>query len=123
MIIGAELLLPGTSLANVLPALKYIPTWFPGGATQKKAAEIKKLTEEMKRIPIEYVKVAWFAELPIFLNVFDRNRNMSSPPSCQIFWRREFQLGRGGKRNAPSKSLPIWCTAVSSIHHYPPKPP
>jgi len=96
--ICAELLLPATSLVNIFHALKYIPTWFPGAVTQRKAAEVKTLTEEMKRIPMEYVKAALVAELPMFpfdtdFFFWNRKRAMPSPPSCQISWRINFQLG------------------------------
>jgi hypothetical protein len=102
MTTGAELLLPGTSLVNVFPVLKYIPTWFPGASTQRKAAEVKRLTEEMKRI--------------------NRKREMPSPPSCQISWRRKVRLVRQMKRNAPPKTLPIRYTVVISIYYHHPEP-
>ncbi|KDR82227.1 hypothetical protein GALMADRAFT_59888 [Galerina marginata CBS 339.88] len=54
--LGAHLLLPGSSLINVFPVLAYIPKWFPGATSQKIAAEVKKLTDEMERIPMEFAR-------------------------------------------------------------------
>jgi len=47
MATGAELLLAGTSLVNVFPALKYIPTWSPGAASHWKSAELDREYEKI----------------------------------------------------------------------------
>ncbi|PPR05124.1 hypothetical protein CVT24_010380 [Panaeolus cyanescens] len=50
--LGTQVISPGGSLANVFPILKYVPwTW-----TQRMAKEIRRLTEEMKSIPLEALK-------------------------------------------------------------------
>ncbi|KAF9045269.1 cytochrome P450 [Panaeolus papilionaceus] len=47
--LGAKVISPGGSFANVIPILKYVPwTW-----TQRMAKEIRWLTSEMKRIPLD----------------------------------------------------------------------
>ncbi|KAH9478395.1 Cytochrome P450 monooxygenase 98 [Psilocybe cubensis] len=55
-VIGGRLVVPGGSLINIFPFLKHIPAWFPGASSHKAAVECKKLTEEMMRIPTDFVK-------------------------------------------------------------------
>ncbi|KAJ6527869.1 cytochrome P450 [Mycena vulgaris] len=38
---------PGRFLIDVIPALKHVPSWFPGAASKRKAAEWKELVQEM----------------------------------------------------------------------------
>jgi len=54
--LGAKLLLPGATIANVFPVLLKLPEWFPGAGFKKKANEVYHLTQETKRIPLEFVK-------------------------------------------------------------------
>lgn len=56
--LGASLLEPGGTLINVLPILRYIPSWVPGATAKKKAERARSLAEEMKRIPMEHVTAA-----------------------------------------------------------------
>ncbi|KDR82184.1 hypothetical protein GALMADRAFT_135544 [Galerina marginata CBS 339.88] len=56
IVLGTELLIPGASLINVFPVLAYIPSWFPGATSRRVAAEVKRLSEEMERIPMDFVK-------------------------------------------------------------------
>ena len=39
---GAELLIPGAFLVDIIPILKYAPEWFPGAKFQSKAAMMRK---------------------------------------------------------------------------------
>jgi hypothetical protein len=39
---GAELLIPGSFLVDIIPILKYVPEWFPGAKFQRKAAMMRK---------------------------------------------------------------------------------
>ncbi len=59
----ATLLEPGGTLVNILPVLRHIPFWVPGATGMKKAEQVRQLTEEMLRIPMEHVKAA-FVNLP-----------------------------------------------------------
>ncbi|KJA23927.1 hypothetical protein HYPSUDRAFT_39442 [Hypholoma sublateritium FD-334 SS-4] len=47
---------PGGFLVNLVPALKYIPTWFPGAGFQKTAAEWSKTLVQMAEGPHQFVK-------------------------------------------------------------------
>ncbi|KAF9523508.1 cytochrome P450 [Crepidotus variabilis] len=50
------LILIGSSAIHLLPFLRHIPVWFPFASAQKKAARCRKITQEMQRLPVEFVK-------------------------------------------------------------------
>ena len=54
--LGANLYLPGTTLANVFPVLTYIPSWFPGAKFKRQAERVKALASECQQIPWEFVQ-------------------------------------------------------------------
>ncbi|PPQ91909.1 hypothetical protein CVT25_001185, partial [Psilocybe cyanescens] len=54
--LGSALLVPGRTLINIFPILQHIPPWFPGASSHRIAEVVKKLTNEMMTIPMEYVK-------------------------------------------------------------------
>lgn len=55
-VLAAKLIVPGGSLINVFPFLRHIPAWVPGASSRKQAMAVKKLTDEMMRIPTDFVK-------------------------------------------------------------------
>ncbi|PPQ77485.1 LOW QUALITY PROTEIN: hypothetical protein CVT25_011355 [Psilocybe cyanescens] len=55
-ILGGRLMAPGGSLINIFPLLRHIPIWFPGATSRKEAEEVRRLTEEVVRIPTDFVK-------------------------------------------------------------------
>ncbi|KAK2460236.1 hypothetical protein APHAL10511_007625 [Amanita phalloides] len=52
----SPLLQPGGTLINVIPILGRVPTWVPGASTQRRAAEVKKLTLTYRDLGFEYAK-------------------------------------------------------------------
>ena len=44
----AELLVPGAFLVDIIPILKYVPEWFPGGKFHSKAAVMRKHAAKMR---------------------------------------------------------------------------
>ncbi|PPQ81931.1 hypothetical protein CVT25_013779 [Psilocybe cyanescens] len=54
--IGARLSVPGGSMLNVIPALRHIPAWLPGAPSYEGIKQVRALTHEVKRIPMEFVK-------------------------------------------------------------------
>ncbi|KAJ2934994.1 hypothetical protein H1R20_g2117, partial [Candolleomyces eurysporus] len=52
----AAALVPGTFLVDVIPILKYVPTWFPGASFQRKAREWRTLIREIVETPYAEVK-------------------------------------------------------------------
>ncbi|KAK1226584.1 hypothetical protein PQX77_010424 [Marasmius sp. AFHP31] len=47
---------PGTFLVDAFPALRYVPSWFPGAGFKRKAKEWRKLYNRMNTEPFEMVK-------------------------------------------------------------------
>jgi hypothetical protein len=47
---------PGTFLVDLVPILKYLPSWFPGAGFQKKAARWRKVNHIMAEKPFGLVK-------------------------------------------------------------------
>jgi len=52
----AEAGIPGTFWVDLVPILKYIPSWFPGASFQKKAARWRELNNAMAEKPFCHVK-------------------------------------------------------------------
>jgi len=52
----AEAGVPGSFLVDLLPLLKYVPSWVPGAGFKKKAACWRRANEEMCEKPFSYVK-------------------------------------------------------------------
>ncbi|PPQ80129.1 hypothetical protein CVT25_001428 [Psilocybe cyanescens] len=48
--------IPGSFLVDLIPALKYIPSWFPGAGFQQKAAEWRKVNNELAQKPFKQVE-------------------------------------------------------------------
>lgn len=47
---------PGAFLVDVLPVLRYVPSWFPGAGFQKIAVSWSKTANDMADIPHDFVK-------------------------------------------------------------------
>ncbi|KAH9476135.1 Cytochrome P450 monooxygenase COX2 [Psilocybe cubensis] len=50
--------IPGSFLVDLVPALKYVPSWFPGAGFKKKAAHWRRANEDLSQIPFKYVEQA-----------------------------------------------------------------
>jgi len=48
-----ETVLPANYLVNIVPALKYVPDFFPGAGFKKLAREYKKLQERFLNVPFD----------------------------------------------------------------------
>ena len=72
--LGLEFLVPNASLINTFPMLAFIPAWFPGASSQKLFAEVKQLTNEVFRVPMDWAKMSMVRQLGILflLQIFDR---------------------------------------------------
>ncbi|KAF9562064.1 cytochrome P450 [Agrocybe pediades] len=58
---------PGSFLVDFVPALKYVPSWFPGASFKRKAAVWRRYNGEVAGIPFQYVE--------------DKYEQGSAPPS------------------------------------------
>ncbi|KAI0050530.1 CyP450 monooxygenase [Auriscalpium vulgare] len=47
---------PGSFLVDIIPALKYVPDWFPGADFKRKAKEWKAIADRFGTVPFEFVK-------------------------------------------------------------------
>jgi hypothetical protein len=47
---------PGTFLVDLIPALKYVPAWFPFAGFQRKAAYWRSVSDEFQNRPFNVVK-------------------------------------------------------------------
>ncbi|KAF8869037.1 cytochrome P450 [Infundibulicybe gibba] len=54
--VAVEALLPGASLVNVIPVLRYIPPWFPGAKFHQVAGEVRELTYQMRNAGFDFVR-------------------------------------------------------------------
>jgi hypothetical protein len=52
----SEAAVPGAFWVDLVPILKYVPSWFPGAGFQKKAARWRELANAMAEKPFRYVK-------------------------------------------------------------------
>ena len=52
----AEAGIPGSFLVDLLPILKYLPSWFPGAGFQKKAARWREAINTMAEKPFRHVQ-------------------------------------------------------------------
>ncbi|KAF9447572.1 cytochrome P450 [Macrolepiota fuliginosa MF-IS2] len=53
-----EAIVPGAFLVDLIPALQYVPAWFPGAGFQRKAKEWKKMTTRFRDAPYDAAKRA-----------------------------------------------------------------
>ena len=48
--------IPGAFWVDLLPLLKYVPSWFPGAGFQKKATHWREVNKALTESPFRYVK-------------------------------------------------------------------
>ncbi|TFK65198.1 cytochrome P450 [Pluteus cervinus] len=58
LLAASENLLPGSSIVNIFPALRHLPSWFPGCRFHRVAEACRKMTLEMRQAPSNVVKQA-----------------------------------------------------------------
>ncbi|KDR69728.1 hypothetical protein GALMADRAFT_145141 [Galerina marginata CBS 339.88] len=75
--IGNRLASPGANCIDIIPALAHIPAWFPGASSRKTAEMVRGFTEEMQRIPMEFVKkrVSEGTAAPSLVSTFLEKKN------------------------------------------------
>ncbi|KAF8895097.1 cytochrome P450 [Infundibulicybe gibba] len=73
---STAVLIPGASLVNSIPVLRYLPPWLPGVKFHRLASEVKKLVYQMLDTPFEFVRenmVILSRQCPYFLIPLQRN--------------------------------------------------
>lgn len=53
---AAEAGIPGAFLVDLIPALLYVPAWFPGAGFKRKAARWSKVNDDVIEKPFEYIE-------------------------------------------------------------------
>ena len=87
----AELAVPGRTMVNVLPFLKYIPPWVPGAVTQRQGARAKQMVMQYKAETFESVErdLVTFAPAMIAHRISNNGSILCRPPAGQgnVYWR------------------------------------
>ena len=63
--LGLEFLVPTASLINIFPMLAYIPAWFPGASSHKRLSEVKRVTNEIFQVSMDWAKTSMVCQLGI----------------------------------------------------------
>ena len=66
--------IPGAFWVDLVPILKYVPSWIPGAGFQKKAARWKELNNIMAERPFRYVKEQ-LVQVHFFSKVYNSTNN------------------------------------------------
>jgi hypothetical protein len=61
----AEAGTPGSFLVDLLPILKYVPSWMPGAGFKRKAAYWRKVNLDMAEKPFEHVKATLVSSIAV----------------------------------------------------------
>ena len=100
--LGLEFLVPNASLINTFPMLAFIPAWFPGASSHKLFAEVKRLTNEVFRVPMDWAKMSMVRQLGIPFLLFLLNSLKGKIRRVHLYMKRR-----------RSQILPIQPTVVS----------
>lgn len=81
--------IPGSFLVDQIPALKYVPSWFPGAGFKKKAAYWAEVNRKVAELPFNYVaqQMVRFissvsSTLPLMYRCYVLESGHSRPKSC-----------------------------------------
>ncbi|RAL12933.1 cytochrome P450 monooxygenase fmaG [Aspergillus homomorphus CBS 101889] len=81
----AQSITPGAWLVDFIPALKYIPAWFPGGGFQKDVEEFRVAADKLSAKPYAFVlsQMSRNAHAPSFLSGLFEKEGIPKPGSEQ----------------------------------------
>ncbi|KDQ57072.1 hypothetical protein JAAARDRAFT_35668 [Jaapia argillacea MUCL 33604] len=79
---------PGAYLVDVIPALQYVPDWFPGTGWKKVAAEYKATLTDMGNVPLDFTKAEMAAgtAAPSFTSNLLEGKELSDTEKDTIKW-------------------------------------
>ena len=66
MVQFSELTRPGAFLVDVLPVLRYLPSWFPGAGFKTQLASWSKTFSDMEDVPLDFVKKQMVSLLALY---------------------------------------------------------
>ncbi|KDQ62047.1 hypothetical protein JAAARDRAFT_148681 [Jaapia argillacea MUCL 33604] len=99
---------PGAFLVDVIPILRFVPSWFPGAGFKRFAAECAKTESDMVHLPAEYVKKQMVAGRagPSFISNILQEKEWTPEEVDIIEWAAAAMYGGG------------YDTTYSSIHTF-----
>ena len=118
MKLGAKLILPGSTIANIFPVLLRLPEWVPGAGFKKLVNHVYHLTQETKRIPLEFVKRKVVSRFNVFgilhfdMYYAERRRDHLCLLLFPTFWRGKWLLVLLRKKSRRSLMLHTQHTEV-----------
>jgi hypothetical protein len=81
--------IPGSFLVDQIPALKYVPSWFPGAGFKKKAAYWAEVNRKVAELPFNHVAQQMVRSIPnvcfnitLDLLIYVLESGHSRPKSC-----------------------------------------
>ncbi|THU97021.1 cytochrome P450 [Dendrothele bispora CBS 962.96] len=89
---------PATFFVNVVPALRHLPEWFPGGSFQKTAREWAATLDDLAGKPFAFVKsqMAAGTAIPSYTSkLLDSDRTLSAEEETDIKWSASSLYGAG----------------------------
>lgn len=61
---------PGTFLVDLIPVLKYVPSWFPGADFQKRASHWVKVNQKVVELPFNHVAQQIVSSFDFILSIY-----------------------------------------------------
>ena len=80
---------PGAFLVDLIPILKYVPSWFPGAGFQKKAGRWREVNHIMAEKPFRHVKEQLVQVLFFFLRGAGSNNDTTEKWKSYLIGRSE----------------------------------
>ncbi|KAJ7451064.1 cytochrome P450 [Mycena latifolia] len=93
----SEITRPGAFLVDVLPILKYVPSWFPGARFKRLAEMYTKSCDDLAEVPLAYVKeqMAHGQETESYASNLLRDKEVSEDRLHEIKWSAASFYGAG----------------------------
>ncbi|KAA1470134.1 cytochrome P450 [Dentipellis sp. KUC8613] len=88
---------PGAYLVDVFPALRYVPSWFPGANFKRDAVHYYKVVNDMADVPLQFVKkqLAAGTAIPSFASKLIDGQELSTTQAHNIKWSAASLYGGG----------------------------
>ncbi|KAJ7160375.1 cytochrome P450 [Mycena filopes] len=93
----SEITRPGAFLVDVMPILKYVPSWFPGARFKRLAKMYTKSCDDMAQVPLSYVKeqMALGQETASYASNLLQDKDISEARHYEIKWSAASFYGAG----------------------------
>ncbi|KAJ7723816.1 cytochrome P450 [Mycena metata] len=93
----SEITRPGAFLVDVMPILKYVPSWFPGARFKRLAKMYTKSCDDMAEIPLAYVKeqMASGRQTASYVSNLLQDKDISEDRLYEIKWSAASFYGAG----------------------------